>query len=145
MRSTMRFSPLPPKLDASFTVLCVTAAPAVLVCLLLPVEYAIFVSVGLALLLVLGLRRAWAIEVVIDSHGVVIRDFFYRHTFTWEEVTAVELAPPSYEGFRKRIGFVLRDGRGLAPEATAVRPSKRDGFVRAVQATATEHEIDFRV
>jgi hypothetical protein len=144
MVATVRFSPIPPKLDASFTVLCVTAAPAVVVQLWLPTEYAIFVSAGLALVMVLGLRRAWSIAVVVDGHGVVIRDFFFRHAFTWEEVAAVELAPPSDEGFRKRIGFVLRDGRGVAPEATAVRPSKRDEFVRAVQTAATGHEIEIR-
>jgi hypothetical protein len=142
--AAVRFSPIPPKLDASFMVLCVTAAPAVIVLLLLPVEYAIFVTAGLALVLVLGLRRAWAIAVVVDGRGVLISDFFHRHAFTWEEVAAVELAPPSHKGFRKRIGFVLRDGSGVAPEATAVRPRKRDEFVRAVQTAAAGHEIEIR-
>jgi hypothetical protein len=75
----MRFSPLPPKLDASFTVLCVTAAPAVLAFLWLPAEFAIVVSVGLTVLMVLGLRRAWAIAVVIDGRGVFVTDFFFRY------------------------------------------------------------------
>jgi hypothetical protein len=112
-------------------VLCVTAAPAVGVHLWLPTEYAaIVVSAPLAVLMVLGLRRACAIAVAVDDRGVVIRDFFYRHTFTWEEIASVELAPPNSRGFRKRIGFVLHDGSGVAPEATAVRPSKRDEFLQ---------------
>lgn len=78
----MRFSPISPKLTASLEVLSVTAAPAVIVHLLLPTEYAIFVSAALAVLMVLGLRRAWATAVSIDDRGVVIRDFFYRHAFS---------------------------------------------------------------
>lgn len=62
----------------------------------------------------------------------------------WEEVAAVEIAPPTHRGFRKRIGFVLRDGRGVAPEATAVRQSKRDEFLRAVRIAAADHEIEIR-
>jgi hypothetical protein len=141
----MRFSPTPPKVDASFTVLCVTVAPAVLVHLWLPTEYAIFVSAPLAVLTVLGLRRAWAIAVAVDDRGVEIRNFFYHHTFAWKDIVAVELAPPNSKGFRKRIGFVLHDGRGVAPEATAVRPSKRDEFLRAVRIATADHEIEIRV
>jgi hypothetical protein len=56
----------------------------------------------------------------------------------------VEFAPPNYQGFRKRIASHFGTDGSIAPEATAVGPTKRREFVRAVESTATGHAIEFR-